>query len=159
MSDPLTSYLHDHLAGSVHAIDLLESMRDRHAGEPLGQFAAGLLVEIEADRDVLRELAERIGVGSSGLKELAAWVGEGVSRIKLSSRDAAGFGTFEALEFLELGVHGKWALWCALTVIAENDARLQSTDFAHLATRAETQEALVEQQRLQVARTAFRPAQ
>jgi hypothetical protein len=38
-------------------------MRDQHVGEPLGQFAAGLLVEIEADRDLLRELAERTGIG------------------------------------------------------------------------------------------------
>jgi hypothetical protein len=158
MSDPLATYLHDHLAGSVHAIDLLESMRNQHAGEPLGHFAPGLLVEIEADRDVLRELAERLGVGSSGLKELAAWVGEKVSRIKLGSHDAGGFGTFEALELLELGIHGKRALWCALAVVAETDARLQSTDYACLAARAETQEASVEEQRLAVARTAFRAA-
>jgi hypothetical protein len=156
MSDPLSTYLHDHLAGSVHAIELLESMRDQHGGEPLGQFAAGLLVEIEADRDVLRELAERLGVGSSGLKELAAWVVEKVSRIKLSSHDAGGFGTFEALEFLELGIHGKLALWRSLAVVAETDVRLQSTNYAILATRAEMQEASVEEQRLAVARTAFR---
>jgi hypothetical protein len=157
MSDSLSTYLHDHLAGSVHAIDLLESMRDQHPGEPLGQFAARLLIEEEADRDVLRELVERLGVGSSGLKELAAWVAEKVSRIKLSSHDAGGFGTFEALEFLELGIRGKWALWCALAVIAETDKRLQSTDYAHLAARAEMQGIKVEEQRLAVARTAFGP--
>ncbi len=158
MNDPLATYLHDHLAGSVHAIDLLESMRNQHVGEPLGQFAARLLIEIEADRDVLRELAERLGTGSSGLKELTAWLGEKVSRVKLSSHDAAGFGTFEALELLELGIHGKWTLWRALAVVAETDTRLKSTDYTRLAARAETQEAQVEQQRLKVARTAFRSA-
>jgi hypothetical protein len=159
MSDPLATYLHDHLAGSVHAIDLLESMRNQHVREPLGLFAARLLIEIEADRDVLRELAERTGIGSSALKELTAWLGEKVSRVKLSSHDATGFGTFEALEFLELGIHGKLALWRALAIVAENDPRLQSTDYARLAARAETQGALVEQQRLKVARTAFRPVE
>jgi hypothetical protein len=159
MSDSLATYLHDHLAGSVHAIDLLESMRDQHVGEPLGQFAAGLLIEIKADRDLLRDLAERTGIGSSALKELTAWLGEKVSRVKLSSRDAASFGTFEALEFLGLGIHGKLALWRALAVVAETDARVQSTDYARLVTRAETQEAQVEQQRLQVARTAFLPTE
>ena len=34
-------------------------MRDHHAKEPLGQFAAQLLVEIEADCDVLAKLIER----------------------------------------------------------------------------------------------------
>jgi ABC-type hemin transport system ATPase subunit len=83
-------------------------------------------------------------------------LGEKLSRIKLSSRDAAGFGTFEALEILELGIHGKLALWRVLAVLAEADVRLQSADYARLAARAETQESLVEQQRLKVARTAFR---
>lgn len=59
MSDPLTTYLQDHFAGAAHAIELLEAMRDHHAREPLGQFATQLLVEIEADRDVLAELIER----------------------------------------------------------------------------------------------------
>jgi hypothetical protein len=156
MSDPLATYLHDHLAGSVHAIDLLKSMQDQHLTEPLGHFAARLLIDIEADRDVLRELAEKTGVGASGLKEVGAWLGEKISRIKLGSRDAGGFGTFEALEFLTLGIHGKRALWRALAVVAENDPRLRSPDYASLAARAETQEVLVEQQRLKVARTAFR---
>ena len=39
MSDPLTTYLQDHLAGALQAIELLKAMSDGHAGEPLGQFA------------------------------------------------------------------------------------------------------------------------
>jgi len=65
------------------AIDLLEFIRDQHAGEPLSRFAAELLAEIESDRKVLRELAERAGAGCSGLKELTAWLGEKLSRLKL----------------------------------------------------------------------------
>jgi hypothetical protein len=101
MSDPLSTYLHDHLAGAVRGIDLLRFIRDQHVGEQLGQVAAGLLVDIEAGREVLRGLAERAGAGSSGLKELTAWLGEKVSRIKLRRDAADGLGTFEALEFLE----------------------------------------------------------
>jgi hypothetical protein len=158
MSDPLATYLHDHLAGAVHAIDLLEFIRDQHAGEPLSRFAAELLAEIESDRKVLRELAERAGAGSSGLKELTAWLGEKLSRLKLRRGAAKGLGTFEALEFLELGIHGKWALWRALAEVAAADPRLRGTDFNHLAARAETQHSKVEQQRLEAARTALRPA-
>ena len=70
MNDPLAIYLHDHLAGSKVAIDLLGAVRDQHAREPLGQFAAELLVEIEEDRAVLRQLGERVGAGrSSRVKE------------------------------------------------------------------------------------------
>lgn len=77
--------------------------------EPLGQFAAAMLVEVKADNDVLKELAERIGTGSSGLKGLSAWVAEKVSRLKLKRDASDGLGTFEALEFLALGIQGKLA--------------------------------------------------
>jgi hypothetical protein len=158
MSDALATYLQDHLAGAIHAIELLEAMQKRHTGDALGDFAGALLVEIEADRTVLRDLAERAGVGSSGVKELAMWITEKVSRIKLGDKDAISFGTFEALEFLVLGIHGKWALWRALALLAPNNSRLQGVDFGRLRARAEMQEAQVDQRRLEIARVVFRPA-
>ena len=39
-NDALTTYLQDHLAGALHAIELLKAMRDHFGGEPLGTFAA-----------------------------------------------------------------------------------------------------------------------
>lgn len=50
-------------------------MRDHHAKEPLGQFAAQLLVEIEADCDVLAKLIERRGAVSGGVKEMGRMAG------------------------------------------------------------------------------------
>ncbi|HEX5760565.1 MAG TPA: hypothetical protein VF121_15370 [Thermoanaerobaculia bacterium] len=158
MSDPLATYLQDHLAGSVLAVDLLEALRGEHAGEPLGELAAGLLVEVEADRTVLQGLVERVGAGPSPIKEAAAWLGEKVSRLKLH-RDAAGeLGAFQALEVLALGILGKRALWRALAAAAPADERLRGLDFAHLATRAQAQHDRVEEQRLASAREALRPA-
>jgi hypothetical protein len=61
MSDPLTTYLRYHLAGPIHAIELLKAMREHYVGEPLGEFATDLLVEIESDRDVLANLTESLG--------------------------------------------------------------------------------------------------
>ena len=156
MSDPLVTYLHDHLAGAVHAIELLEAMKKRHADDPLGGFAAGLLIEIEADRLVLRDLAERTGMGSSGVKELGAWISEKLTRMKLSDQDAVSFGSFEALEFLVLGIHGKVALWRTLAVVAPSDVRLQGLDFGKLTSRAEMQESQVDQRRLEIAKVIFR---
>jgi hypothetical protein len=59
MSDPLATYLHDHLAGSNFAIELLDSLRDQYSGEPLGRFAAALLIEIKEDQRTLRTMADR----------------------------------------------------------------------------------------------------
>lgn len=156
MSDALATYLHDHLAGSVHAVNILESLRDQHPNEPLGKFASSLLVEVQGDRETLRGLAERIGAGASELKEFTAWLSEKVSRLKLR-HGGNGLGTLEALEFLELGIHGKWALWRALAVVATSDSRLQGVDFQALSARAEAQRSLVEERRLEVARAVLLP--
>jgi hypothetical protein len=155
MSDSLGIYLHDHLAGAASAIDLVEFVRDQHKGDELGHFAAALLVDIKADQDTLQQLADRAGAGSSTLKELTAWFSEKVSRLKLRHDAGDALGTFEALEFLALGIQGKLALWRALGSVAMADDRLRGMDFAELAARAEKQHAMVENRRLQVAHTAF----
>jgi hypothetical protein len=155
MTNPLGTYLHDHLAGSVHAIELLEFLHEQHSSEQLGRFAAALLVEIKADREVLETLAERVGAGSSLVKELTTWFGEKMTRLKLKRHDESVLGTFEALEFLELGIHGKWALWRALATVAPYDPRFEGTDFEHLAFRAEMQRTQVEEHRLELARPAL----
>jgi hypothetical protein len=155
MSDPLTTYLQDHLAGAMHAIELLRAMRHHYKGKPLGQFAEELLIEIEADREVLGGLTENIGGTSGGPKEWAAWLTEKVSRLKLKHGSGEGLGTFEALEFLVLGIHGKWALWRALSVVAGSDNRLARIDFGTLIARAENQHARAEEERIKCARFAL----
>jgi hypothetical protein len=147
MDNPLAIYLHDHLAGAAMAIDLLEAMRDKHPADALGDFATTMLAEVEADRTTLKNLADRIGSGSSQLKELTAWLSEKVSRIKLN-RDSHSLATFEALEFLALGVLGKLALWNALRMLAPGDARLREIDLDRLAARAQAQHANIEEKRL-----------
>ncbi len=155
MNDPLATYLHDHMAGSNFAVDLLESLRDEHSGEPLGQFAAALLIEIEKDRAVLQRIIDRVGKGSANLKQAAAWLGEKVSRFKLSRGAAGEFGTFEALETLALGILGKLSLWEALAVVADTEDRVRDVNFEELIARAHEQHARVEENRLRYARTTL----
>jgi hypothetical protein len=158
MSDPLATYLHDHLAGSNFAIELLKNLRDQHAGEPLGQFAAVLRIEIEEERKVLQRIIEQVGTEPPALKEATAWVLEKLSRFKLRHTGSEELGTFEALEILGLGILGRVALWRALSVIAPTDTRVRGPDFDALAARAQGQHARVEERRLQVAVTALRSA-
>jgi hypothetical protein len=89
------------------------------------------------------------------VKEMGAWVSEKITRMRLND-SANGFGTFEALEFLELGIRGKRLLWVVLSEAATNDERLQGLDYGKLVERAETQEAQVEKRHLQIGRTALR---
>jgi hypothetical protein len=158
-NEAFATYVRDHLAGAVAAVNLLETLRDLHAGEPLGQFAAELLVEVEADRAALQELAKQAGASPNALKEAVGWLGEKVSRLKLGGRASGEFGTFEALEALALGILGKLALWRALAEVAAADARWRGVDFDRLADRAEAQHARVEARRLDAARMVLRTAQ
>lgn len=155
MEEPLPIYLHDHLAGSAFAVDLVESLRRHYANDPLGEFAAGLLTDIKQDRETLQQIVDRVGKGSPDVKEAAAWVAEKVTRFKLSHDDFKGLGTFQALETLALGILGKLALWRALLIVAEKDIRLNGMELEQLVARAQKQHAQVEQWRLSVARSAF----
>lgn len=154
-NDALTTYLQDHLAGALHAIELLKAMRDHFGGEPLGTFAGEVLAEVEADREILATLTERVGGTAGGMKEWGAWLSEKVSRLKLKHGSADGLGTFEALEFLLIGIHGKQALWRAMEKVAPSDARLQGFDFTELIDRAENQHRKVEERRLTFAQSVF----
>jgi hypothetical protein len=156
MEDSIKVYLRDHLAGATMAIELLESLAVAYQPEPLGAFAKTMLSEITLDRESLQKIAERVGVQPSPVKELAARISEqGLShKFKILAKD--GFGLFEALEFLALGVLGKQKLWRALAVISEQDFRLQGIDMNQLLLRAESQHSELEAQRLTVISRAFK---
>ena len=156
MSDHLATYLHDHLAGSNFAVELIDNLQDQHANEPLGRFASDLKIEIEKDREILRQIIDQVGACGPTLKEAVAWIGEKVSRFKLRHATSVEFGTFEALELLGLGIQGKLALWRALSAIAPGDLRLRGANFEALISRAQAQHAEVEERRLQIATSAFR---
>jgi hypothetical protein len=150
MSDPLATYLEDHLAGASAAIDLLESLRDQHASEPLGPLAAQWLDAITGDRKTLLQLIDRVERGPHVGKEAAAWLAEKVSRAKLGRVSKGDLGTFQALETLSLGILGKRALWKALAAAAPEDPRLAGPDYDALIRGAESQFASVEERRLAI---------
>lgn len=159
MSTPLATYLHDHLAGSKVAVDLLGVLREEYAGEPLAATAAQLLIEIEEDRAVLSTLVERVGSPAAGLvKEGMAWLGEQGTRLKLRTQVAGGVGTLELLETLALGILGKLSLWRALAQVDPRHPVVSGIDLRVLADRAQRQHATVEERRLAVARQLFNGA-
>ena len=56
----LATYLNDHLAGAVAALELLEHLGKAHADTPTGRFAAELRADIAADRKELEALMARL---------------------------------------------------------------------------------------------------
>jgi hypothetical protein len=155
MSEPLATYLHDHLAGARFAIDLLERLRDTQPSQDFKDFAQHLLRQIEEDREVLQRVVDDVAGGRSAVKEAAAWLSEKASRLKLRLGGNEALAVFESLEALSLGVLGKAKLWQALSEISAGDPRLEQLDLTQLIARAESQHDAIESRRRKLAAVTF----
>ena len=153
----IATYLNDHLAGATGAVELLEHLEKEHAGTEVGRLAAELHADVEADRQALKSLMERLEIAQSRTRKAAAWLGEKAAELKLRLDDPAGgsLRLFESLEALSLGIEGKKSLWRALATAAEEAPELQVADYEELIRRAEEQRSRVETARLEAARRAL----
>jgi len=153
--EDLHTYLNDHLAGSVAALELLDALIKHHSEDRFGKPFRDLRNEIHEDQEILRDLIRKVGANESTIRKAGAWLAEKFGRAKIGDTgDSAEL--LQALEALALGITGKKLLWRSLTAIAANLPALQGSDFAELDRRARDQFERVEDLRLQVAREAFR---
>jgi hypothetical protein len=154
--EALTTYLNDHLAGSVGAIEMVERAVRENEGDPFAGRLAPILKEIREDQEALHRLIERLGAGEDPLKKAGAWLAEKVGRLKLGRTDRPGeLARLELLEMLTMGIHGKRALWRALRVVARRHPALKGLDLDLLERRARTQHDQVEALRLEAADEAL----
>jgi hypothetical protein len=155
----IATYLNDHLAGSVAALELLEHLESAHAGTPLERFAAELRADVAADRQELEAIMDRLHIAQSRTRQAAVWLTEKITELKLRLDDPAGgpLRLLEALEAVALGIDGKLALWRALAVASEAMPALQLADYERLAQRAQEQRGRVEEVRLIAAKKALPP--
>lgn len=154
----IATYLNDHLAGSVTALDLLENLAGRHSGTPLEPFFRDLYADIVADREELEGVMKRLGVGASQPRRAAAWLASKMAELKLRLDDPSGgpLGLLEAVEAVSLGIEGKRSLWRSLAAVAEDDSAVRGPDYAALEERALEQRRRLEPVRLDAARTALK---
>jgi hypothetical protein len=136
----LAIYLNDHLAGATAGVELARRLRTSNEDDP--EFGPALIEvcgEIEADRETLKAVMERLGVGQSKLKQAAAVLGERLGRLKLNGRlwGYSPLSRLYELELLQVGVVGKRRLWQALEHTHAND--LTGFELGALAERATSQ--------------------
>ncbi len=155
--DSLHTYLNDHLAASVAALDLMGRIANAHAGTPLGNTVARLQGEVSVEQETLRTLVQEVGGTESATKRVAAWVGEKVSRLKIGpgQKDESGLELFEALEALAIGFWGRGTLWRTLDRVRQEAPLPDTIDFAKLARQAATQLDELEVVRLEAALVAL----
>jgi hypothetical protein len=159
--DHLATYLNDHLAGAVAALELLEHLEKTHAGTPVAPDLSALRAEIEADRRTLESLMTRLHVTESRPRKAAAWLAERLAWLKLRLDDSGhgAFRLFESLEAVSLGIEGKLGLWRTLAALAPTVPDLSGPEYDVLMRRATEQRGRTEALRLGTVRAAFVAAQ
>ena len=156
MTDNLSIYLNDHVAGSVLALELLDHLIDL-PDIPEPGLLTQLRSEIQEDQHALQQLLRSVGAKESAVRKAAAWLTEKLGRAKLQLDDGGtgGLSVLEALETLTLGIQGKLALWRSLAALGEAVPQLKTLDLTRLQARALDQFQRVDRLRLSVARQAL----
>jgi hypothetical protein len=151
----LDSYLNDHLAGSVSALELIAHWARLYKGKPLGAFFTDIEAEIRADQDSLRNLMRSLRIEESNVRQAGAWLAEKVGRTRfmIAGNEPDGLGLVLTLEGLMIGITGKTLMWRALATA--NLQEVKGFDFEELQRRAEQQIERVEVERIRAARRAF----
>jgi hypothetical protein len=158
-NESLATYLNDHLAGSVVALELLDHLQEDGAGTAEASILADIHADIASDRQEMEAFMARLGIVVSEPRKATGWLVEKLSELKLRLDDAGdgALRRLEALETVSLGIAGKQALWHALAAAAEDAPELNGLDYPRLGRRAETQRGVVEGLRLHAAKAAFGP--
>jgi hypothetical protein len=153
----LATYLNDHLAGSLAAVELLEHLEAAYAETTLASFFAEVRRDISVDRKELQRLMNCLRVTESRPRKVSAWLVGKVTVLKLRLDDSARgpLRLLESLEVLGLGIYGKLGLWRALDAAAHSSPELEGFDYERLAQRAEEQRWRIEVVRLEAAKAAF----
>lgn len=153
-NQPLATYLNNHLAGSVTALELLSSLEGQPDKE-IASFAKELRAEIEAEQQELTKLMEGLEVTKNRPRQAVGWLAEKFAQIKLRLDDAneGPLHLLESFELLLIGIEGKRGLWRALAHASVPG--LPVSEYERYATRSEDQQKRVESMRLAAAKRAF----
>jgi hypothetical protein len=153
----LGTYLNDHYAGSVAAVQLARRAARSNRGTPYGEVLATLADEIDEDRQSLRLIMQRLGIRSDPVKATVAWSAEKLGRLKLNGQltGYSPLSRLEELEILSLGVEGKLGMWRALARAVDHG--VPEAELEPLIKRALSQRRRLERQRLDAAPEALSP--
>jgi len=151
----LDSYLNDHLAGSISALEVIDHWAEAHKGGSLGSFFVQIETEIKADQETLRGIMRILGVEESKMRKAGAWAAEklGRARLIIAGDEPGSLGLVLTLEGLIMGVTGKKLLWASLAAVKL--PALNTYNFEQLQRRAEQQIERIEAERMSAVRQAF----
>jgi hypothetical protein len=155
--DLLGIYCNDHLMASTGGIELVSRMLGEHRGASYEPHLERLLGELREERTALRAMMTALGFPVRQYKQLATWVGEKVSRLKLNGRLLSRSPLSELIEFefIATAVLGKRAGFETLREHAEVEPRLDAALLDRLIRQANKQHEWLSEARREVAARVF----
>ena len=153
----LRIFMQDHLAASTAGLELARRARGANEGTNYGHPLARLADEIEADRGALEAMLADLDFGPDRAKNVGAWAGEKLGRLKLNGQ-VKGYSPLSRvleLEGLTVGIGAKLSLWRILLEVAAEEPRLDADRLRRLIECGEEQRRTVEELRTLAAREAF----
>lgn len=153
----LDAYLNDHRAGATGALHLIRRMQDTDYPVTPTAFLKDLGDRVEADLAILEDVMTRLDIGRDAARSAAGWVGEHLSRLRLSPvlTGSPHLTHVLELETVAMGIQGKVMLWESLRRAVGGDSRLLDVDFTELIERGRQQFDEVQAHRLETAVLAF----
>jgi|SRR5688572_18695793 len=148
----LAIYLNDHLMGAAAALEIVDQFITE--APDLQAVLTELKADIEADREELTKLMNRLDIAESRIKRAGGWLAEQVAELKFAMEDES-LRRLERLEALALGIEGKLRLWRALDAASNFNKDLAGVDYSRLAQRALDQHNHVETLRIDAAMSAL----
>ena len=124
--DLLAIYCNDHLASAAGGIELVRRMLGEHKGSSYEAGLRGLLDELRQEKTALTRQTRALGFPVRQYKQLAVWVAEKASRVKLNGHllSRSPLSDLVEFEFLASAVRGKRSGFETLRIAAEVDPRI-----------------------------------
>lgn len=155
----LHAYLNDHRAGAAGAVHLIRRMAESEDIATPTAFLEELGDRVEQDLRTLEDVMERLDISRDTARAAAGWLGENLSRLRLSPviTGSDHLSHLLELEMVSMGIQGKVMLWQSLQRVLDGDSRLLDVDFVALVERGRRQLDDVQAHRLTTAEAALAP--
>ena len=155
--DLLAVYCNDHIASAAGGIELVSRMIGAHRGSRHEAQLRQLLDELRQEKSDLTATARALGLPVRQYKQVAVWVAEKASRLKLNGHllSRSPLSSLVEFEFLASAVRGKRSGFETLRIAAEVDDRIDPVLFDSLIEQANRQYRWLTDARREVAAEVF----
>ena len=150
-------YCNDHLAAATGGIELVSRMLSQHRGTTHEAKLEELLDELREEATALRSSMAALQLPVRQYKQVAAWAGEKLARLKLNGHvlTRSPLSDLVEFEFIATAVLAKRCGFETLRVVAAADKRLDAALLERLIAQADKQHTWLADARREVAAQVF----